>query len=310
MTNHVYDMIIIGGGPAGYTAALYAARAGLDAVLVEKVTVGGQMTQTMAIDNYPGIPETVDGYTLGMQMQQGAERFGAKTRFAEVTAVELTGQIKQIHTDEGLLSARTVVIATGADHRHLGLPDEESLIGRGVGYCAACDGMLYRNKTVAVVGGGESAAADALHLSKICKKVYLIHRRDTLRAAKTAFDALQRQENVELILQSEVVGLQADGRLQSISVKNRLTDEIQNLEVQGLFISIGRDPASALFAGQLELDQGGYIRAGESTETNLPGVFAVGDVRTKAVRQIVTAAADGAVAVHYAQEYLQKNPLA
>ena len=306
----IYDMIIIGGGPAGYTAALYAARAGLDAVLVEKVTVGGQMTQTMAIDNYPGIPETVDGYTLGMQMQQGAERFGAKTRFAEVTAVELTGQIKQIHTDEGLLSARTVVIATGADHRHLGLPDEESLIGRGVGYCAACDGMLYRNKTVAVVGGGESAAADALHLSKICKKVYLIHRRDTLRAAKTAFDALQRQENVELILQSEVVGLQADGRLQSISVKNRLTDEIQNLEVQGLFISIGRDPASALFAGQLELDQGGYIRAGESTETNLPGVFAVGDVRTKAVRQIVTAAADGAVAVHYAQEYLQKNPLA
>lgn len=306
----IYDMIIIGGGPAGYTAALYAARAGLDAVLVEKVTVGGQMTQTMAIDNYPGIPETVDGYTLGMQMQQGAERFGAKTRFAEVTAVELTGQIKQIHTDEGLLSARTVVIATGADHRHLGLPDEETLIGRGVGYCAACDGMLYRNKTVAVVGGGESAAADALHLSKICKKVYLIHRRDTLRAAKAAFDALQRQENVELILQSEVVGLQADGRLQSISVKNRLTDEIQNLEVQGLFISIGRDPASALFAGQLELDQGGYIRAGESTETNLPGVFAVGDVRTKAVRQIVTAAADGAVAVHFAQEYLQKNPLA
>lgn len=306
----IYDMIIIGGGPAGYTAALYAARAGLDAVLVEKVTVGGQMTQTMAIDNYPGIPETVDGYTLGMQMQQGAERFGAKTRFAEVTAVELTGQIKQIHTDEGLLSARTVVIATGADHRHLGLPEEETLIGRGVGYCAACDGMLYRNKTVAVVGGGESAAADALHLSKICRKVYLIHRRDTLRAAKTAFDALQRQENVELILQSEVVGLQADGRLQSISVKNRLTDEIQNLEVQGLFISIGRDPASALFAGQLELDQGGYIRAGESTETNLPGVFAVGDVRTKAVRQIVTAAADGAVAVHFAQEYLQKNPLA
>lgn len=306
----IYDMIIIGGGPAGYTAALYAARAGLDAVLVEKVTVGGQMTQTMAIDNYPGIPETVDGYTLGMQMQQGAERFGAKTRFAEVTAVELTGAIKQIHTDDGLLSARMVVIATGADHRHLGLPDEESLIGRGVGYCAACDGMLYRNKTVAVVGGGESAAADALHLSKICKKVYLIHRRDTLRAAKTAFDALQRQENVELILQSEVVGLQADGRLQSISVKNRLTDEIQNLEVQGLFISIGRDPASALFAGQLELDRGGYIRAGESTETNLPGVFAVGDVRTKAVRQIVTAAADGAVAVHFAQEYLQKNPLA
>ena len=307
---HIYDMIIIGGGPAGYTAALYAARAGLDTLLLEKVTVGGQMTQTMAIDNYPGIPETVDGYTLGMQMQQGAERFGAKTELTEVTAVELAGEIKRIHTYEGVRAARTVVIATGADHRHLGLDGEESLIGRGVGYCAACDGMLYRNKTVAVVGGGESAAADALHLSKICKQVYLIHRRDSLRAAKAAYDALLRQENVELILQSEVVDLQADTRLQSVSVKNRLTGEIRSLEVQGLFISIGRDPASQLFASQLELAPGGYIVAGESTETSLPGVFAVGDVRTKAVRQIVTAAADGAVAVHYAQEYLQKNPLA
>lgn len=307
---HIYDMIIIGGGPAGYTAALYAARAGLDTLLLEKVTVGGQMTQTMAIDNYPGIPETVDGYTLGMQMQQGAERFGAKTELTEVTAVELAGEIKRIHTYEGVRAARTVVIATGADHRHLGLAGEESLIGRGVGYCAACDGMLYRNKTVAVVGGGESAAADALHLSKICKQVYLIHRRDSLRAAKAAYDALLRQENVELILQSEVVDLQADARLQSVSVKNRLTGEIRSLEVQGLFISIGRDPASQLFASQLELAPGGYIVAGESTETSLPGVFAAGDVRTKAVRQIVTAAADGAVAVHYAQEYLQKNPLA
>lgn len=307
---HIYDMIIIGGGPAGYTAALYAARAGLDTLLLEKVTVGGQMTQTMAIDNYPGIPETVDGYTLGMQMQQGAERFGAKTELTEVTAVELEGPIKRIHTYEGVRAARTVVIATGADHRHLGLAGEESLIGRGVGYCAACDGMLYRNKTVAVVGGGESAAADALHLSKICKQVYLIHRRDSLRAAKAAYDALLRQENVELILQSEVADLQADAKLQSISVKNRLTGEIRSLEVQGLFISIGRDPASQLFASQLELAPGGYIVAGESTETSLPGVFAAGDVRTKAVRQIVTAAADGAVAVHYAQEYLQKNPLA
>lgn len=307
---HIYDMIIIGGGPAGYTAALYAARAGLDTLLLEKVTVGGQMTQTMAIDNYPGIPETVDGYTLGMQMQQGAERFGAKTELTEVTAVELAGEIKRIHTYEGVRAARTVVIATGADHRHLGLAGEESLIGRGVGYCAACDGMLYRNKTVAVVGGGESAAADALHLSKICKQVYLIHRRDSLRAAKAAYDALLRQENVELILQSEVADLQADAKLQSISVKNRLTGEIRSLEVQGLFISIGRDPASQLFASQLELAPGGYIVAGESTETSLPGVFAAGDVRTKAVRQIVTAAADGAVAVHYAQEYLQKNPLA
>lgn len=306
----IYDMIIIGGGPAGYTAALYAARAGLDTLLLEKITAGGQMTQTMAIDNYPGIAETIDGFTLGMQMQQGAERFGARTQNTEVLSAELTGDIKQLHTPEGGLQARTVVLATGADHRHLGLPEEERLIGRGVGYCAACDGMLYRNKTVAVIGGGESAAADALHLAKICKKVYLIHRRDRLRAAKAAMEALQRQENIELILESEVVGLQADLRLQSVQVRNRHSAGVQSLEVQGLFISIGREPASALFAGQVEVDAGGYIVADESTRTNLPGVFAVGDVRTKAVRQIVTAAADGAVAVHFAQEYLQKNPLA
>lgn len=306
----IYDMIIVGGGPGGYTAALYAARAGLDTLLLEKVTVGGQMTQTMAIDNYPGIVNTIDGYTLGMQMQQSAERFGAKTKLTEVTAVELASEIKLIHTPEGILRSRTVVIATGADHRHLGLPEEENLIGRGVGYCAACDGMLYRNKTVAVVGGGESAAADALHLAKICKKVYLIHRRDTLRAAKAAQKALRAQENVELILNSEVTDLAAGTRLERVRVRNKATGEEQELEIQGLFISIGRDPSSQLFAGQVALDEAGYLIADESTKTSIPGVFAVGDIRTKAVRQIVTAAADGAVAVHYAQEYLQKNPLA
>ena len=306
----IYDMVIVGGGPAGYTTALYAARAGLDALLVEKITAGGQMTQTMAIDNYPGISETIDGFTLGMQMRQGAERFGAKTVNTEVISAELQGAVKRIHTLEGILEARTVVIATGADHRHLGLPGEESLVGRGVGYCAACDGMLYRNKTVAVVGGGESAVADAMHLSRICKRVYLIHRRDSFRAAHAAVEALQRQENVELVLDSEVSGWKADERLQAILLRNKRSGAEQELEVQGLFISIGRDPASVLFSDQVQTDAGGYIVADETTVTNLPGVFAVGDVRTKPVRQIVTAAADGAVAVHFAQEYLQKNPLA
>ena len=308
--DRIYDMIIVGGGPAGYTAALYAARAGLDTLLLEKVTVGAQMTQTMAIDNYPGIAETVDGYTLGEQMRRGAERFGAKTKLTEVISAELTPEIKLLHTPEGIYRTRTVIIATGADHRHLGLAEEESLIGRGVGYCAACDGMLYRNKTVAVVGGGESAVADALHLSKICQKVYLIHRRDTLRAAKAAQKALREQENVELILNSEVTELLAESKLLGIRLRDKTGGSFKELAVQGLFISIGRNPSSQLFSQELAVDEAGYIIADESTKTNVSGVFAVGDIRTKAVRQIVTAAADGAVAVHYAQEYLQKKTLA
>lgn len=301
---NLYDVIVIGGGPAGYTAALYTARAGLRTLVLEKLFAGGQMTQTNQIDNYPGFPDGIDGVTLGMQMQAGAQRFGVETLSSEVLSVSLDQHMKTIETTQGSFQARVVIIATGADHKHLGLPEENALIGRGVAYCAACDGMLYRGKTVAVVGGGNSAAADAALLARVAKKVYLIHRRDTLRATKIYHEPLQKTENVEFVWNSQVTQLHGDGRLSGVTVKDVNSGEERLIEVDGLFVSIGRSPATAPFASQLKLDDKGYIIADESTMTNLPGVYAVGDVRTKAVRQIVTATADGAVAAHYAEEYL------
>lgn len=306
--NAIRDMIIIGGGPAGYTAAMYAARAGLDALVIERLAPGGQMAQTMQIDNYPGFEEGIDGFTLGMKMQKNAERFGVETLMAEAMKVDLSGEIKQIETTEGTLQARTLVIATGADHRHLGLENEESLIGRGVGYCAACDGMLYRGKTVAVIGGGNSAAADALLLSRICEKVIVIHRRDALRATRIYHEPLKNAANVEFLWNSTVEELIADNKLSALRVKNVQTGEENIVSVDGAFISIGRAPATWLFKESLDLDENGYIIADESTRTSVPGVFAIGDVRTKAVRQVVTAVADGASAVHYAEEYLAGIP--
>ena len=299
-----YDVMVLGGGPGGYTAAMYAARAGLSVLVVEKLSAGGQMTETTQIDNYPGFDEGIDGFSLGMKMQAGAERFGAETLYAEIQSVLLESSPKQVQTTEGLYHADAVIIATGAGHRHLGLEGEDRLVGRGVAYCAACDGMFYRGKEVAVVGGGNSAAADALLLSRVAKKVHLIHRRDTLRADRVSGKALENAENVQFHWNSTVEALHSEASLTGITVKDAVTGERRHLPLDGLFISVGRDPATWLFRGQLELDAGGYIVADESTRTSLPGVFAVGDVRTKAVRQIVTAAADGAVAAHFAEAYL------
>ena len=300
----IYDVVVIGGGPVGYTAALYATRAGLDTLVLEKFSAGGQMTETQSIDNYPGFDEGVDGFTLGMKMQAGAERFGAKTVQTEVLSCELGSQPKKIVTDSGEIFARAVIIATGAGHKHLGVADEEKLVGRGVGYCAACDGMLYRGKTVAVVGGGNSAAADALLLSKICAKVYLIHRRDTMRAEKVYHEPLMKAEGIEFLWNSEVSELIYDKRLSGVKIRNKQSGEESELSLDGLFISIGRSPVTAAFGGQIALDGSGYIIAGEDTKTSIDGVCAAGDVRTKALRQIVTAAADGAVAAHFAEEYI------
>lgn len=304
---HVYDTVIVGGGPGGYTAALYAARAGLDAVLLEKLSAGGQMALTHQVDNYPGFPDGVDGFLLAQQMQQQAERFGAKTEYAQVDAVELTGPVKLVRTSEGDFYGRTVILATGAGPKELGLPKEKELTGRGIAYCAACDGMFYRGKTVAVIGGGNSAAADALLLSRIAKKVILIHRRDTLRATKVYHEPLLQAENVEFLWNSAVTQLLHDGKLTGIRIRNTQTGEEQTVECDGVFVSIGRKPATGLVSGQLPLDEAGYIIAGESTETVLPGVYAVGDVRTKPLRQIVTAVADGAMAVHAIEQYLAEN---
>lgn len=302
----IYDMIIIGGGPGGYTAALYAARAGLDTLVLEKLSAGGQMALTAQIDNYPGF-DGIDGFSLGEKMQQSAEQFGAQTELAEVYSLRLQGGVKEVETSEGTFYGRTVVIATGANPRELGITGERELIGRGVNYCAACDGMFFKGKTVAVVGGGNSAAADALLLSRICEKVILIHRRDTLRATKIYHDPLMKAGNVEFRWNSTVSELLHDGKLTGLKLADVTSGEISSLSCDGVFVSIGRKPASELVQGQLALDAAGYIVADESTRTSLPGVFAIGDVRTKAVRQIVTAAADGAVAVHFAEEYLAAN---
>lgn len=301
---HIYDTIIIGGGPAGYTAALYAARGGLDTVLIERISAGGQMTLTGDIDNYPGFEEGIDGFTLGMKMQQGAERFGAKTEYAEVVSVGFSQPIKQIETTSGTFLSKTVIIAAGANPRELGVENEQALIGKGVHYCAHCDGRFYKDKIVAVIGGGNSAVADALYLSRLVKKVYLVHRRDSLRAEKIYHDPLMNAENVEFVWDSTVSEFITDTRVTGIKVRNVKTAEETKILCDGVFVSIGRKPATDFLKGSILLDENGYIVADESTKTSIEGVFAAGDIRTKALRQVVTAAADGAVAAHYAAEYL------
>jgi len=303
----IYDTIILGGGPAGYTAALYATRAGLSTLLIEKLSPGGQMALTDVIANYPGFPEGVDGFTLGMQMQAGAERFGAETAYGEVLSASLGGEVKTVTTDSGEYAARTVIIATGASPRQLALPGEDGLIGRGVHYCAHCDGRFYKDKTVMVVGGGNSAASDALYLSRLAKRVILVHRRDTLRATRIYHEPLMQAENVDFLWDSAATALIAEDRLRAVTVTNLKTGESQEVAVDGLFISIGRVPATELFRGEITLDPSGYIVAGEDTATNLPGVFAAGDVRVKMLRQVITAASDGAVAAHCAEEFLSRK---
>lgn len=301
---HVYDMIIIGGGPGGYTAALYAARAGLDTLVLEKLSAGGQMALTSQIDNYPGFPGGVDGFELGAQMRQGAERFGAKTVSGEVLKIDLQQEPKEIHTSAGDFRGKTVVFATGANPKLLGLPEEKELTGRGVNYCATCDGMFYRGKTVAVVGGGNTAAAEAIHLSRICQKVILVHRRDALRATQIYHAPLFNAPNVEFRWNSTVTEIVADERVTGIKIQDVHSGQESLIVCDGVFVSIGRSPNTELVKEQLELDKEGYILSDESTRTNIPGVFAVGDVRTKQLRQIVTAVADGAVAAYQAEEYL------
>ena len=304
---HIYDTVIIGGGPAGYTAALYAARGGLDTVLIERISAGGQMTLTGDIDNYPGFEEGIDGFTLGMKMQQGAERFGAKTEYAEVSTVDFSKPVKQIETTGGTFFSKTVIIAAGANPRELGVTGEQSLIGKGVHYCAHCDGRFYKGKTVAVIGGGNSAAADALYLSRLAEKVYLVHRRDTLRAEKIYHDPLMKAENVEFLWDSTVSEFITDTRVTGIKIKNVKTGAETSLSCDGVFVSVGRKPATDFLKGNVALDENGYIIADESTRTSVEGVFAAGDIRTKALRQVVTAAADGAVAAHYAERYLTEK---
>ena len=303
METIIYDMAVIGGGPAGYTAALYAARAGMRVCVLEMALAGGQMTTTDIIDNYPGFDEGIEGWELGDKMKRSAERFGAVTVQTTVSACQLTGEIKRLETGSGTVSAYTVVIAAGASPKLLGIPDEERLWGRGVHTCAHCDGRFYRGKTAVVIGGGNSAAADALYLARFAEKVYLVHRRDSLRAEQYYKNALS-ETSVEFLWNKETVRFLGEERMAGIVLRDTQNGTEMSVDCDGVFISIGRQPQTSLFAGQLSLDKNGYIIADESTETNIPGVYAAGDIRTKALRQVITAASDGACAAHAAELYL------
>ena len=298
----IYDTVIIGGGPAGYTAAMYAARAGLSTLVLEKLSAGGQMALTTQIDNYPGFPEGIEGFLLAENMQQGAEQFGAETELAEVLSLEMKKDPKVIHTSEGTFYGKSLILATGANPRKLGLPMELELTGKGVNYCAHCDGHFYKGKTVVVAGGGNSAVQDALLLSRLASKVILVHRRDTLRATKIYQNALEKAENVQILWNTQIRKLLHDSRLTGITVENSKTGEKTDILCDGLFVSIGREPATEIFDG-LDMENG-YIVADETTKTSVPGVYAAGDLRTKALRQIVTAVADGAAAAQQAEEYI------
>ena len=303
----VYDMIIVGGGPGGYTSALYAARAGFNVLVLEKFSAGGQMALTHQIDNYPGFEDGIDGFSLADKMKKQAERFGARSENAEVIKVNLTVNPKEIETAKGTFLSKTVLLAAGANPRELGVDKESELIGRGVAYCASCDGMFYRGKTVVVVGGGNTAAADAILLSRIAKKVIIIHRRDTLKATRIYHEPLINAENVEFKWDSTVTELLYEDKITGVKIKNVKTGEESIIDCDGVFVSVGRKPATDFLGSQLDLDENGYIIADETTKTSIPGVYAVGDIRTKQLRQVVTAVSDGAMAVHSAEEYLAEE---
>lgn len=305
MNDKIYDVVIIGGGPGGYSAALFCARSGMSVLVLEKLSPGGQMATTGQVDNYPGFEDGIDGFELGEKMKKGADRFGAETAFDEVIRVDLKAEPKKITTTGGELLTKTVVIATGASPRELGLPEEKKLRGRGVAYCAVCDGMRYKDKTVVVSGGGNSAAEDALFLAKICKKVYLVHRRDALRASMVYQNAL-KDSPVEFLWNSRIEEILHEKKVTGVRLADVKTGEEREIACDGVFVAIGRVPDTAVFEGQVERNEQGYIIADETTRTNVPGVFAVGDVRTKPLRQIVTAASDGAVASKFIEEFIQK----
>ena len=301
----MYDIIIIGSGPAGLSAAIYAQRACLDTIVIEKNGIsGGQVLNTWEVDNYPGFPG-VTGFELSRQFREHANKLGARVVQDEVVQVELSGNVKKVVCEEETYEARCVILASGAHHRTLEVPGEEELRGAGVSYCATCDGAFFRGRTVEVVGGGDAALEDAIFLARMCEKVYIVHRRDKLRGAKRLQERLQALENIEFVWNSETVAIEGDAQVEALRLRQTKTGEERRLDVEGVFIAVGIAPESELYAGQLELDEQGYIRADESGQTSVPGVFAAGDVRTKALRQILTAASDGANCVASAERYLQ-----
>lgn len=302
--SEVYDLVIIGSGPAGLAAAIYAERAKLKAVTIEKnVMSGGQVVNTYEVDNYPGLPG-MNGFDLAMKFREHAQQLGAGFKEDTVQTILSEDGLHQVVCENGTYEGKTVLIATGATHRKLGAPGEEQFSGMGVSYCAICDGAFFRNKVTAVIGGGDVAVEDAIFLARLCKKVYLIHRRDELRAAKSLQEKLFAMENVEVLWDSVVEEIKGENNVNSISVKNVKTKEQKDVSVDGVFVAVGILPNSDEFKGVVELDPQGYIKAGEEGITSVPGIFAAGDVRTKALRQIVTAVSDGANAITSIEKYL------
>jgi thioredoxin reductase (NADPH) len=299
------DVIIIGGGPAGFTAALYTARARLDTLLIERAYYGGQMAITNEMENVPGF-ESVSGSEMADRMVRQAAKFGARMVMEDVLEVRLDAPVKVVKTDKNTYEARTVILCMGASPRKLGLPNEQQLIGSGVSYCATCDGAFFKGMDVAVVGGGDTAAEDVLYLSRFCRRVYLIHRRDMLRAVRVLEDLIVNTCNVTILWDSVVEEILGDLNVTGLGVRNVKTGEKTVLGVSGVFIAIGYAPNTALVKGQVALTDYGYIKTDEKMQTNLDGVYAAGDIREKHLRQVVTAASDGADAAHSAEKYISK----
>ncbi len=298
------DVVIIGSGPAGMAAAIYAKRAGLSVKILEKTGIsGGQVLSTYEVDNYPGLP-MINGFDLSEKFRTHAEHLGVEMMTAEVERIEERGQDKILVTGDGEIVARTIVIATGAKHAKLNIPGEEELTGMGVSYCATCDGAFFRGKVVAVVGGGDVAVEDAIFLARTCEKVYLIHRRDELRAAKILQHAMLKLPNVEVIWDSEVKEIHGEDQVEELLIYNKKTQENTLLPVTGVFIAVGIIPNTEFVSGVVEMDEKGYIVADETCRTSVQGIYAAGDVRTKPLRQIITAAADGANAVTSLEQYM------
>ncbi len=303
----MYDLVIIGSGPAGLSAAVYAKRAGLDTVVLEKDPMsGGQVLTTYEVDNYLGMPG-INGFDMGMQFRAHADKLGVVFQEAEVTGIEDNGARIKILTEKDVLEAKAVLVATGARHAHLQVPGEEELSGMGVSYCATCDGAFFRNKTVAVVGGGDVALEDAIYLARFCSKVYLIHRRDELRGAKVLQEELLRLPNVEVLYSHTVSEIRGEDQVEALLIKDVKTDAERELPVNGVFVAVGIHPVSGLLKGLVEMDEQGYVLAGEDGCTTSAGIFVAGDIRKKPLRQIITAVADGANAVVSAAQYIDKN---